>query len=137
MDTNHELMERILDMGEKRRLDRTPIHLREKEFNNKLIKIAQKYDIADFKIFYGNNRCHTYQESKVVEHTSFEKVKVDLNGASVEYMRDLADKRVLDKFKKEVSDLCELYGYKRFHLIFDGFRIFSSNWTEAKFVRKF
>lgn len=137
MLTKQELMERMFDMGEKGRLARTPIHLREKEFNNKLIKIAQKYDIPDFKIFYGNNRYYTYQESKVVEHTSFEKVKVDLNGETVECMQYYADKRVLDKYKKEVLDLCKLYGYERFHLIFDGFRIFSFNWTEAKFVRKF
>ena len=137
MNTKQELKERLFIMGEKGRLARTPIHLREKEFNRILVKIAQSYDIPDFKIFYGNNRYYTYQESEIVKHTSFEKVKAELNGETIECTLDHADKRVLDRYKKEVLDLCKLYGYESFHLIFDGFRIFSFNWTEAKFVRKF
>lgn len=137
MNTKKEIMDKMIEMDEKGRIARTPIHLREKKFTKELIKIAQKYNIPDFKIFFGNNRYYTYQESEVVEHKSFVKDKANCNGETVEYIRDLGDKQILDKYKREVLELCELYGYKRFHLIFDGFRIFSLNWTEAKLVRKF
>lgn len=123
MDIKKTLEERIFETGELGRLAHLPIHLREKEFNQKMIDLAQEFNIPDFKIFYGNNRCQVYsipvmEDEKNIIHYDIQ----DENGETVKAQMDFSDSKHLAKYRLSVEKLSRLYGYNRIRLIYDGGR---------------